>query len=114
MFMYIYMYSLRFFCYLSQVRDFTNKLEESRESGQHVKDALRDSQERESMLDSQLTSTSAKLAETEEKLGEAIKRIKSMEDDAGAEFRNKIRLLERKLADAVAKVCLCVVWVYMH
>ena len=33
-----------------------------------------------------------------------------MEDDAGAEFRNKIRLLERKLADAIAKVCLCVLF----
>ena len=93
-----------------QVRDFTEKLEQSRESEHCVKDALRDSQERNSMLDSQLTSTGARLAEVEEKLEEAGQRIKSMEDDAGAEFRDKIRLLERKLADAVAKVCACVLF----
>ena len=91
-----------------QVRDFTEKLEQSRESEQCVKDALRDSQERESKLDSELTSTSAKLAEVEEQLEECGKRIKTLEDDAGGEFRAKIRLLERKLADAVAKVCVCV------
>lgn len=94
-----------------QVRDFIQKLEQSRECEQQVKDALRDSQERASKLGSQLTSTSAELEEAREKLEEAGERIKRMEEDAGAEFRNKIRLLERKLADSETQVCdvyLCV------
>ena len=82
----------------------TQKLEQSRESEQQVKDVLRESQERESRLDSQLTSAGAKLAEVERKLEESVERVKCLEEDAGAEFRNKIRLLERKLADSVAKV----------
>lgn len=50
-------------------------------------------------------------------------KLLAMEEDAGVAFRSKIRSLERQLADANAKVCMCnftctvhviIMCMYMH
>ena len=66
---------------------------------------LTTSEERVKNLDSALSTTKEALQETQRQLEEANNRLRAMEEDAGAEFRSKVRLLERKLSDATNKVC---------
>ena len=67
--------------------------------------SLATSEEKVKNLESALSTTQETLQETQCQLEEADSRLRAMEEDAGAEFRSKVRLLERKLSDANSKVC---------
>lgn len=61
-------------------------------------------EERSSGAESELVVTNKTLEEVKGQLEETKDRLRAMEDDAGAEFRSNIRILERKVADGNAKV----------
>ena len=67
--------------------------------------SLATNEEKVKNLESTLSTTQETLQETQRQLEEADNRLRAMEEDAGAEFRSKVRLLERKLSDANSKVC---------
>ena len=94
-----------------QVHDLTKKLERSRANEQSTKDALRKSRVMGEGLEAELVATGARLAKAEEKVGQSAQLVKTLEEDAGAEFRSWMHLLERKLADATAQVCATCVYV---
>lgn len=73
---------------------------------------LKSSEERVNNTTEELDSTKVILQEVRGQLEEANDRLRAMEEDAGAEFRAKIRLLERKVADGTAKVHIDV-YIYM-
>ena len=65
---------------------------------------LTKSQESVRQLEEELESTSNSLSRVTSELQESRDRVLAMEEDAGVEFRSKIRTLERQLSDATAKV----------
>lgn len=55
-------------------------------------------------LESELSATRSNMEQVQSQLDEANDRLRAMEEDAGAEFRAKVRLLERKVSDGTNKV----------
>ena len=90
--------------YFLQVRDLEQKLSASRDTHTAVKDKLKESEEQGASLQTELSTTKAELEGKLRELQEAKDRVFSLEQDAGGEFRGKIRLLERQLADHKGKV----------
>ena len=87
-----------------QVRDLEQKLSASREDLSDIKDKLKESEEQCSSFQAELNTAKAELEEKLKELQETKDRIFSLEQDAAGEFRGKIRLLERQLADQKGKV----------
>ena len=91
-------------CLSLQVRDLEQKLSSSREAHTDVKEKLKESEEQGASLQTELNATKAGLEDKLRELQEAKDRVFSLEQDAAGEFRGKIRLLERQLADQKGKV----------
>lgn len=91
-----------FFC--PQVRDLEQKLLSSREAHYEIKEKLKETEERGISLQAELDGTKVELDDKLKELQEAKDRVLRLEQDAGSEFRGKIRLLERQLADHKVKV----------
>lgn len=87
-----------------QVRDLEQKLSASREAHFDVKEKLKESEEHGASLQTELNTTKADLEDKLRELQETKDRVCSLEQDAAGEFRSKIRLLERQLADQKGKV----------
>jgi chromosome segregation ATPase len=78
-------------------------LSASREDLSNVKDKLKESEEQGASLQAGLNTTKAELEDNLRELQETKDRVFSLEQDAAGEFRGKIRLLERQLADQKGK-----------
>ena len=76
----------------------------SREAHSDIKDKLKESEGQGASLQTELTTTRAELEGKLRELQETKDRVFSLEQDAAGEFRGKIRLLERQLADQKGKV----------
>ena len=76
----------------------------SREDLFDIKDKLKGSEEQGTSLQTELNNTKAELEEKLREVQETKDRVFSLEQDAAGEFRGKIRLLERQLADQKGKV----------
>ena len=61
-------------------------------------------EERASNAESALSVSNGTLEEVRGQLEETKDRLRAMEEDAGAEFRSNIRILERKVTDGNSKV----------
>ena len=60
-------------------------------------------------LETELTTTQSNMQQIQAQLDEANDRLRAMEEDAGAEFRDKVRVLERKVSDSKNKVSKCII-----
>ena len=76
----------------------------SREAHSDVKEKLKETEEKGASLQVELNGTKAELEDRLRELHETKDRVINLEQDAGGEFRGKIRLLERQLADQKGKV----------
>ena len=86
--------------YETQVRDLEGKLERVRAEQAMTQENLRASEQSVNTLSAELGETKKELQATHASLQEAKDRVIRLEQDPGNEFRQKIRLLERNLADS--------------
>ena len=98
------------------MKDITTKLEDVKNERSKLSDKLLVNEETIKSLTDDLQTKTSSLLDTKNQLEEAQDRLTAMEDDAGTEFRSKIRLLERKLSDANAKVIIyhMIYIMYLH
>ena len=90
--------------YETQIRSLTETLNSSRQEITALNTALTTSEERVKSLEVEVGVAQGELKEVQSELEEKEDRVRAMEEDAGAEFRSRIRMLERKVADGTAKV----------
>ena len=86
--------------YETQVRDLEGKLERVRAEQATTQENLRSSEQSVSTLSAELSDAKKELQTTHTSLQEAKDRVIRLEQDPGNEFRQKIRLIERNLADS--------------
>ena len=86
------------------MKSLTEKLQSSEAECASLTKSLSASDSKMAGLETELQEKNMALSEVKGQLEETQNRLMAMEEDAGAEFRSKVRLLERKLADATAKV----------
>ena len=85
--------------------ELTSRLDETTRAKTDKENVLKDIQLQLKELQDELEIKTNSLTTTTNELQEKKDRLLAMEEDAGVEFKSKIRLLERQLADAKAKVC---------
>ena len=90
--------------YERQVKTLEQSLATEREAHARAREDLKLSEERERALSSNLASQRELVGEVQKSLKATQERVVLLEQDPGAEFRQKIRLLEHQLADANASV----------
>ena len=86
--------------YETQVKDLEGKLENVRTEHTTTQETLRGCEENVKSLSGELGDAKSELEVTRKSLEEATDRAVRLEHDPGSEFRQKIRLLERNLADS--------------
>lgn len=86
--------------YETQVKDLEGKLESMRTEHSTTQETLRTCEERMNGLSGELREAKSELQVTQKSLEEATDRAVHLEHDPGSEYRQKIRLLERNLADS--------------
>lgn len=86
--------------YETQVKDLEGKLESVRTEHSTTQETLRTCEERMNGLSGELREARSELQVTQKSLEEATDRAVHLEHDPGSEYRQKIRLLERNLADS--------------
>ena len=87
-----------------QVQELTFRLDEVSESKRETEECLATVQEELERVRMELADKTSSLTLTVSELEENKDRLLAMEEDAGVEFRSKIRTLERQLGDSNAKV----------
>jgi nucleoprotein TPR len=90
--------------YEIQVKDLSTKLLSTQSSENELIQSLHLKGEELKDLREELSTVKTKMTETTEQLSETSDRLRAMEDDAGAEFKAKLRLLEHKLTESNNKV----------
>lgn len=89
--------------YDSQVRDLDQRLRSTKDALSTAEEGLKSSKEQIRSIEGELSSIRGELEATKTSLQEAKDRNLRLERDAGGEFRQKIRLLERNVADWKSK-----------
>ncbi len=94
----------------------TSRLDEVSESKRETDECLTTVREELERVRIELADKASSLTRTASELEENNDRLLAMEEDAGVEFRSKIRTLERQLGDANAKVrracSFCIMYMY--
>ena len=90
--------------YETQLKVLTKTLDDAKQKTSESSEALKSSEERVKSLEEELGAANSELSQVRTELEEKNDKLRAMEEDAGAEFRGRIRLLDRKLADANSKV----------
>ncbi|XP_064382187.1 nucleoprotein TPR-like isoform X2 [Halichondria panicea] len=90
--------------YEMQVKDLEGRLGSLKEAKASVDERLTAAEDEGGTLRAELQTLRSQLDERQTQLQEATDKILRLEDDAGSDFRGRIRILERQLADAKVKV----------
>ena len=90
--------------YEREVKTLEHSLASERETHARAKDELKQSEEQQRVLSSDLAVQRELVSELQKTLRTTQERVVLLEQDPGAEFRQKIRLLEHQLADANTSV----------
>ena len=90
--------------YEIQLRSLTRSLDDSKNKLIESSSALNTCEERVKGVEEELQLATRDLTEMKSELVVKNTKLREMEEDAGAEFRNRIRVLNHRLADANNKV----------
>ena len=90
--------------YEIQLKSLTRSLDDSKNKLAESASVLKCSEERVKGFEEELQVATHDLSEVKSELAVKNNKLREMEEDAGAEFRSRIRVLNHRLADANNKV----------